>query len=203
MKTIMSLGCWRIVSLFSAQKSARIHLREIARKSKLNENSASIFLHRLEKTGILSSQKDGNLKKYSLQPGLRTYALLAVMDVERFSQLPSLRRNAITCFLDKLPQQPVFVILFGSTAHGNFSKESDIDVILAVNSRIPTKHAVEFAESQTSIIINPLQLPYRAFRNEIKLKKDQVIQAGIHTGYPLTNHINYYQLYHNETGGFP
>jgi len=203
MKTIMPTGYWKILFLFYAQKSARIHLREIARKSKLNENSASRFLQRLEKADILSSQKDGNLKKYSLRPSLRTYALLAMMDVERFSQLPRLRRNAITCFQEKLPQQPVFVILFGSTAHGNFSKESDIDVILVVNSRIPTEDAVKFADSQTSIIISPLQIPYRIFRNEVKLKEDHIIQAGIHTGYPLTNHINFYQLYHDETGGFP
>ena len=48
MKTILKEGYEKILRLFYSQKDARIHLREIARRTKLNENSVFRFLKQLE-----------------------------------------------------------------------------------------------------------------------------------------------------------
>jgi len=36
------------------------------------------------------------------------------------------------------------------------------------------------------------------FKKELKLKQDHVIQAAINTGYPLTNHLEYYRMLYDE-----
>jgi len=194
----MKSGAWRILRLFYNEKNARIHLRDIARKAGLNENSASRFLGQMEKGGILASEKDGNLKKYSLKKSDNVFVLLSVLDVERLSKLPSIRRNAISYFLNALSEQPLFVLLFGSTAKGIYTKDSDIDLLLVINRRIKTEEAEKQAEAQTAIRISPIQITYKDFLKELKMKQDHVIQSALNTGYPLTNHIMYYGMYYNE-----
>lgn len=199
METIVKTGVWKIMRLFYGPKGARLHLRDIARKSGLNENSASRFLGQMEKSGILASERDGNLKKYSLKKNSRVFLLLAMLDLEKFNKLPSIRRNAVKYFLDALPEKPVIALLFGSTAKGGFTKDSDIDLLLIVNRRIKTEEAEKQAEAQTAIRISPVQVTYTDFMRELKLREDYVIQSALNTGYPLTNHIMYYGAVYNET----
>ncbi|MBI5393470.1 hypothetical protein HZA96_06380 [Candidatus Woesearchaeota archaeon] len=57
---------------------------------------------------------------------------------------------------------------------------------------------MKYAEAQTSIKISEFQLTYAEFTKERKLKQDNVIQAGIETGYPIYNQIFYYEVISNE-----
>jgi len=112
MLTILRPGYEKVMQLFYRDKSAKLHLREIARQTKLFEPSAYRFLNSLEKDQILKSERDGNLKKYSIKRAIRVYFLFEAFDLERFEKLPSIRRNAIKIYLDNLPEKPVFIILF-------------------------------------------------------------------------------------------
>lgn len=192
MKTILKTGYKKIINLFYADKFAKIHLRDIARKTKLNENSVSRFLNQLQKDQILKSEKDGNLKKYSIKMNSLAFSIFMVFDIQRFNKLPSIRKNAIKYFLKKLENQPIIILLFGSTAKFNFTKKSDIDILLIVNQKIKINDAENYAESQTGLKINCFQINYKNFINELKIKEDNVIQSAINSGYPLTNHLKYY-----------
>ncbi len=194
MKTIISLAYEKILSLFYSEKSAEVHLREICRKAQLNENSAFIYLTRLEKEGFLKVRRDGNLKKYSIRKNDPAFAVFTWYDLQKFNRLPSMRRAAITYFLEKLTDKPVIAFLFGSTAKNTFSEHSDVDLLLVVNRRIETKQAQGYTDSQTAIKIKPLQITYGELEKELKLKEDKVIKSALHTGYPLTNHLTYYHL---------
>lgn len=142
--------------------------------------------------------KDGNLKKYELIKNDTVYSILTYFDIARFSKLPSIRKNAINCFLQDLKEKPVIVVLFGSTAKNTYSEKSDIDLLLIVNRNISTKEAEEYADSQTAIRINCMQITLNDFEEEKKLKNDKVVQSAINTGYPITNHIEYYRKTYNE-----
>lgn len=192
MKTILKTGYKKIINLFYADKFSKIHLRDIARKTKLNENSVSRFLNQLQKDQILKSEKDGNLKKYSIKMNSLAFSIFMVFDIQRFNKLPSIRKNAIKYFLKKLENQPIIILLFGSTAKFNFTKKSDIDILLIVNQKIKINDAENYAESQTGLKINCFQINYKNFINELKIKEDNVIQSAINSGYPLTNHLKYY-----------
>ena len=193
MKTILKPGCEKIMHLFYNNKNIRIHLREIARKTKLNENSATRFLLDIEKGNLLGSEMDGNMKKYSINKNDVTFALFALFDAEKFSRLPGIRKNAISHFLNELVEKPVIVVLFGSTAKETYRNESDIDLLLVANKKTATENAENYAESQTGIRINPVQIVFPAFLNELKTGNDPVIKSALSTGYPLTNHILYYR----------
>lgn len=193
MKTILKPGCEKIMRLFYKDKNAKIHLREIARRTKLNENSATRFLLELEKGDLLKPEMDGNMKKFGISKNDMAFALFVVFDVERFGKLPAIRKNAISYFMDQLDEKPVITVLFGSTAKETYRGESDIDLLLVVNKKTPTEKAESYAESQTGIKINPVQITFGAFLNELKTKGDHVIQSALGTGYPLTNHVLYYR----------
>ncbi|MDO8656030.1 MAG: nucleotidyltransferase domain-containing protein [Nanoarchaeota archaeon] len=194
MKTILKEGYQKIITLFYNDKYAQIHLREIARKTKLNENSAFRFLKELEDSQFLIARKDANLKKYELRKNDTVYSILAYLDTIKFNNLPNLRKNAIIYFLQHLKEKPIIAFLFGSTAKETYSEQSDIDLVLIVNKKINTKEAESYTDAQTAIRISCFQIIMGEFKEELKLKKDHVIQAAIDTGYPLTNHIEYYKM---------
>jgi len=194
MKTILKTGYEKIMKLFYVNKQAKIHLRDIARKTKLNENSATRFLKQLEKQKVLKSKKDGNLKKYSITKNKVTFFIFIFFDIQKFEKLPSLRKNAINYFLNKLEEKPLMIVLFGSTSKETFTKKSDIDLLLIVNKKINTNKAENYVDSQTGMKINCFQITHNNFVKELKLKEDKVIQSALESGYPIINHLNYYDL---------
>ena len=198
MITILKSGYWKIMQLFYKDKTARLHLREIARQTKLHEPSVSRFLSSLEKDQILKSEKDGNLKKYSIKKGLRAYFIFEAFDLERFEKLPSIRRNAIKTYLDNLPEKPVFAVLFGSTAKGTYKEDSDIDILIITNKKISAEKAEKETDALTAMKISTFQTTYEDFLTELKMKEDKAVQSAINSGYPLINHIQYYEVLYNE-----
>lgn len=198
MKTMLKAGYEKIITLFYNDKSVKMHLRDIARKTKLNENSASRFLKNLEKEKILSSKKEGNMKVYGLMKNDAVYSILTHLDIMALNELSSIRKNAILYFLQTLKEKPIIAVLFGSTAKKNYKDNSDVDILLIVNKKIDTKEAEEYSDAQTAIKISSIQIAISEFKNELKLKDDKVIQSAINTGYPITNHIEYYRMICNE-----
>ncbi len=198
MTTILKEGHECILKLFYKDKSAKIHLREIARKTKLNENSASRFLNQLEKLHILESMKEGNLKKYAVRKNETVFAVFVYFDVQKLHALPAIRKNAIHYFLEHLQEKPIIALVFGSTAKNTYSERSDIDILLIVNKKIQTKDAEAYVDAQTALKISPIQINYREFEEELKLKHDHVVQSAVNTGFPVSNHITYYGAVYHE-----
>ena len=197
MITILKTGQSKILRIFYEDKKARFHLRDIARRTKLYPNSATRFLNQLEKEGILTSQKDGNLKKYGIKKSGKLSNIFASFDIERLNKLPSARKRAINYFLDKLQKKPIIVLLFGSTAKESFRKDSDIDLLLIVNNKIDVDKAKDYVDAQIGIKINCFQITYNEFLTEIKLKEDKVIQSALNAGYPIFNQMLFYGVYLN------
>ncbi len=198
MLTILRPGYGKIMRLFYRDKAVKLHLREIARQTELFEPSAYRFLNSLEKDQILKSEKDGNLKKYSVKKGLRAHFLFEAFDLEKFEKLPSIRRNAIKTYLDNLPEQPIFAILFGSTAKGTYKEDSDVDILLVTNNNINAKQAEKEANALTAMKMSTFQVTFKDFLTDLKMREDKVVQSAINSGYPLLNHIQYYEVLYNE-----
>lgn len=195
---IVNEGMARILRHFYENKDGSVHLRDLARKTGLNENSAYRFLNQLEAAGILSSEKDGNMKKYRMKKTKKTYSLFACLDTEKLQRLQTIRKQAIDIFMDVLEEKPIIMLLFGSTAKNSYIKKSDIDILLISNKKTDTKNAKDYVEAQTTMKINDFQITFDQFQKEIRLKEDQVIQSAIETGYPLTNHIYYYRCIYDK-----
>jgi len=198
MLTILKTGYNKIMSLFYRDKTANLHLREIARQTKLFEASTYRFLNGLEKENILKSKREGNLKKYSIKRSTRAYFIFEAFDLEKFENLPEIRRKAIKIYLDYLTEKPVFAILFGSTAKETYGEKSDIDILLVTNKKVNADQAEKEANALTAMKISTFQINYKEFLTELKMKDDKVVQSAINSGYPLINHIQYYEVLYNE-----
>lgn len=192
MLNIIQKGYTKILKLFYAKKTS-IHLREIAKQTGLNENSVYRFLNKLEGSNVLSSYKKGNMRFFSLKKSKKVYLILSYFDIERYDKLPIIRKKAVETYLNFLPEQPIFVILFGSTAKNTYRDDSDIDMLIITNRRIDTKEAEREADIQTGIKVSSFQMVYNDFIKELRLKDDMVVQSALETGYPLINHIKYYE----------
>jgi len=198
MTTLLKSGLHKILSVFYRRKNAKIHLRELARETNLYGQSISRYLRELEKKKILRSEKEGNLKQFSLHANARVYALLTQFDVEKMQQLPLQRKNAITTYLKALPVPPIFAIVFGSTAKETYKDDSDIDILIVTNSILNASTAEKEADALTGIKISTFQITFNDFKRELKLKDDKVFQSAAETGYPVMNHIHYYEVIQHE-----
>jgi len=193
MDTLLKPGYERIMKLFYEHKKESLHLREIVRKTGMNENSAKRFLDLLEKEKILVSKKDGNMRKFSICKNENVFSIFAYFDIAKLNGLDNLRRNAINYFIDRMEEKPVIAFVFGSTAKGTTRKDSDVDILLIVNQKIKTEEAERYAESQTGIRASIFQILYKDFKLELKIKEDKVIASALSTGFPVTNHRQYYR----------
>ena len=118
----------KILSLYKSDYRRTSHLREIAREIGVDVKSTQIQLRRLESVRILSSAFKGRNKEYSLNLSnllTKYYMTLA----ETFTSITYLEMNflikKIVSELDHRIQETI--ILFGSFAKGDATKESDID----------------------------------------------------------------------------
>ena len=198
MLNTINKGYKEILNIFYTEKT-KFHLREIAKITKLNENSVYRFLNKLEKEKILKSKKQGNLKQFLLRKNKQVYAILTLFDIEKYEKLPHIRKTAISYYLKSLPKQPVFAILFGSTAKETYKDDSDIDILLITNEKINTKQAENEADAQSALKVSSFQMTYKHFLKELKLNEDPVVQSAVKTGYPLLNHIKYYEVLNYDT----
>jgi predicted nucleotidyltransferase len=163
--------------------------------------SITRYLDELEKDKILQSEKEGNLKKYSLKNNRIAYSAMVLFDIEKFEKLPAIRKNAINTYMKNLKEIPVFMVIFGSTAKENYTEDSDIDLLIITNNKINTKEAEKEADTLNATKISTFQMTYSDFIKELKLKEDHVIQSAISTGYPIFNHLYYYEILQNERIG--
>ena len=193
MKTILKPSNWKILELFYGNKNEPIHLRDISRKIKLNESTTSTHLNKLVKEGILKAEKEANLKKFSIYKN-QIPSIFPLFDYERLETLPLVRRDAIKLYIQKLDKKPLLVIVFGSTAKGNFRKDSDIDILVIFPEKYNDEKTIDYVNSQTGIKIQTFKITEEQFNEELKLKKDRVVQSALETGFPVFNEKYYYEV---------
>lgn len=194
MRTIINEHYWKILEVFYKNKNIPMHLREISRNINLSEGPLTRHLNKLVKDKILTFKKEGNLKKFNI---IKIQEIFPIYDLERYKNLPYIRKNAINFYINSLKEKPLIIILFGSTAKGTYKEDSDMDLITIFNKKTDTKEALKYSEAQTGIKISEFQLTYENFTKELKLKQDNVIQAGIESGFPIYNQIFYYEVINN------
>ncbi len=192
MTTLLKSGFEKILRAFYRHRNSSIHLRELARQTNLHGQSIVRYLRVLEKEHYLRSVLEGNQRKYTLMHDRRVFGVLAIFDIEREQKLPAIRQQAIQAYLENLSKPPIYAVLFGSTAKETYTDQSDIDILLITSREIDCKKA-EFEASVYSQKVSTFQMTYTMFRKELKLKEEPVIQSALNTGYPLINHIPYYE----------
>lgn len=167
-----------------------IHKRELAKHLKLGMPSIEYALRKVE--SLLRKQKSGNQVKYFLNYSKKALTpMLYAVEFSRLERIPSKIKMSIRDFLDELEIKPLIAILFGSYAKGNYTKESDIDILLVFQKLENAKDIENTARRismRTNTKINPIYLDYPVFRESFhnprkeffkNLKENKIMLIGI------------------------
>ncbi|NWG09879.1 MAG: nucleotidyltransferase domain-containing protein [Nitrososphaerales archaeon] len=134
----------KILGLYNNDYRRSLHLREIARETKVDVKAIQLQLKRLEKMDVLSSVFKGRNKEYcpNLSNSITKYYMILA---ETFSSINYLTRNflikkTVNEIRDKIEGA---IILFGSFAKGEATEESDVDLFILTDRKLDRNALVE------------------------------------------------------------
>ncbi len=186
----------KLIGLLELEKQG-IHLRELSRLLNTGLPNVKRYASILEKEKVIRMQKEANLLKLKLNKSPKTIAYLKQVNTEKFLALPRLIQTAVADFLDGLDEKPVITLIFGSYAKGNYTKDSDIDILLVFQKVENTKQIENTAKRismRTNTRINPIYLDYKNFETNFlnrehdfskEIRQQIIVLSGTETYYPL------------------
>ncbi len=178
------------------------YVRQIKKAVKLSEHTLLKYLKSLENRKMLDSRREGNLKIYEVNlERTLVKVFFSYFDIERVEALEYKRNKAIKIFVEELKaiKIPYFILLFGSTAKGNYAHKSDIDIIVVYDS--VKKNVINKIEdikkqiiAETGLKINPIIMKLEEFLNEKENNLNYALQDAITSGYPVFGNQLYYEV---------
>jgi len=159
----------KLMTLFLLNPEKRFYLREIARKTEENVNSVRRELKNLEETGLLKSERAGNLKYYSVNTEMPIYPELRDMFLKTEGVAGILREN-----LQKLGEIEA-AFIYGSFARGEGREGSDVDLLIV--GRVNEEKLIPLLSEQEGRLgreINYVLFTPEELRERIK-KKDPFV----------------------------
>lgn len=178
------------------------YVRQIKRSVTLSEHTLLKYLNYLEKRKMASSRKEGNLKIYEVNlQSFLVKVFFSYFDAERLEALEYKRGKAIKMFIElvKNIKIPYFVLLFGSTAKGNYTPKSDIDIII-VYDFLEKEFAEKIEEikkkivAETGLKVNSIVMRLEEFLKEKQNKQNFALQDAITYGHPVFGNQIYYEV---------
>ncbi len=175
----------------------KVHIRELARLVKTSYNNTVRNINILEKENIIKKEKDANLIKITLKNSPLTISYLKQIHTKKFLNLPNKISNAILDFLNELENKPLIALIFGSYSKGNFTKDSDIDILLVFQEVTDSKSIENTAKRismRTNTRISPVYVNYKNFKKNFlnkehefsnEIRKEVIVLRGIEYYYDL------------------
>jgi len=178
------------------------HVRHIKKAVKLSEHTLLKYLGSLERRKMLSSRSEGNLKIYEVRlESAFVKVFFSYFDLEKFELLEYKRGKAVKMFVEEVKNLkiPYFALLFGSTAKGNYTAKSDIDIIIVfdffgkdLNVKIDAIKKNILAEIGSKV--NCIVMKLDEFLKEKENKQNYALQDAITSGYPVFGNQVYYEV---------
>lgn len=174
-----------------------IHKRELSKQLKLGMPSIDYSLKKIDK--LLKKQKAGNQIKYFLDYSKKALSpMLYAVEFSRLDKLPSKIKLSIEEFMRELKEKPLLAIVFGSYAKGNYTRNSDIDILLVFQKveGNDIENTAKRISIRTNTGINPVYLDYSSFREAFhnprkeffkNLKENKIILVGVEYWRQLKN----------------
>ncbi|MDI6809066.1 MAG: nucleotidyltransferase domain-containing protein [Candidatus Eisenbacteria bacterium] len=173
----------KILGVFSKDPFKEIHLREIARLSKVSLNNVDNSLRLFVKEDMFKRREVSNMVFF--KPSLESESLLKLFEyLELETKREFFRKNKnIARLLQKYTEDVVslsnkriqLVVLFGSVARGEWTKASDVDILVAVSGKDSDVTALlKKAEIDVSPLleIRPISTSTEKFAEGIKKKTE-------------------------------
>ena len=176
-----------IMKIMEVLINDRLYLNQIYELSKIkSKNNLIKNLEILVRNKILKKEKNKSNTFYSINYNNNlSLSILNLINMIKFQKLPFEKRKAIEDVI--VLSKPNLVILFGSTAKGNFTKQSDIDLLLVYNKR-PKIDIKEITE-RYGVKINQIILEFKELD-----ERNETVKHILKTGYPLTGYLYFYKI---------
>ncbi len=178
------------------------HVRQIKRSVKISEHTLLKYLSKLEAIKVINHKAVGNLKIYSIDlENDLSKLLFSIFDFERLEGTEYNRKMGIKDFLEalKVIKIPYFVMLFGSTAKDNYTKESDVDMLIVYD--VYNKELLDEVNkikrrivAERGVRINFILIKIEEFLKEKSNKINYALQDALITGYPIFGNQTYYEV---------
>ena len=167
-----------------------IHKRELSKKLHLGMPSID---YSIKKIGdLLKKAKSGNRINYFLNyANSNITPILSAIEYSRIEKFPTKIKIAVNDFLLELEKKPIMTLIFGSYARGDYTKNSDLDILLVFQKLDDEKYIETTAKKismRTNTRINPVYLDYKLFKDSFhnstkafykNLKENKIILIGV------------------------
>ena len=105
--------------------------------------------------------------------------------------MPVKVQNSFGDFLDEIEDKPLIALIFGSYAKKNYTKESDIDILLVFQKIENTAKRISM---RTNTKINPVYIEYKNFKDNFLNKEHNFSKEIRNKVIVMLGIENYYQL---------
>ncbi len=178
------------------------HVRQVKKAVKLSEHTLLKYFSSLEKRKVLSSRKEGNLKIYEVNlKSALVKVFFSYFDLERLELLEYKRGKAVKMFAELVRdiKFPYFILLFGSSAKGNYTAKSDVDIIVVygtTNKSVAEKinEIKKNILAETGLKVNNIVMNLDEFLKEKENKQNYALQDALISGYPVFGNQLYYDV---------
>ena len=115
---------------FSNNYSAKLSASELARSSKIPQQTASRLLNKLVKFNLINYEKTGKNKLFYFDLEKQTTKIVLNLIEHQKALQFQLKIKEISVIINEILKYCESLIVFGSHASDNFSKESDLDIVI-------------------------------------------------------------------------
>ncbi len=158
---------WAVLEFF-LWEGGKIHLKGLSRKLKISPSTAQHYLVLYESEGLLEKEKIGNLSIYRLIDTPLTNLLKRFYIISRL-------KEGINRFVQQ-NRSIITIALYGSSASGEYDKDSDIDLLVVSQNKDIKLDAIKRLEEDLNREIKMEILSVGELRH-LELKKDNFYKS--------------------------
>lgn len=164
---------------FSSDYSSKLFVSELAKKSKIPQQTSSRLLNKIVKLNLINYTKKGKNKLFYFDLEKQTTKIILNLIENQKALQFQLKIKEISVVINEILKYCESLIVFGSYAFDNFSKESDLDIVILGNCDI---EQIKKIKQKQVIEINEHYLSYNEFVKTLKSKNPLSIEI-------VKNHI--------------
>lgn len=158
---------------FSGNYSAKLSASELARKSRIPQQTASRLLNKLAGIGLINYIKEGKNKLFYFDLEKQTTKIILNFIENQKALRFQLNDKKISVIINEILGYSESLIVFGSYASEGFNKKSDLDIVVIGKYN---KNKIEKIKLKEVVEINEHYVSYEEFGRILKSRNPLAIE---------------------------
>ncbi len=171
------------------------YARELSRNLKLGMPSIKNSINKNK--NILKNKKNGRNIIYEINYSKReVIPYIYLVEYSRLNDFPKKIQYLIFDFIKSLRTKPLISLIFGSYARNEFTKDSDVDILLVGVDKKEAEEKAKMFSLKYDVVLSPVYLGYDTFKKDFynqkkkffqDLKRNKIIINGVEWWVELKN----------------